>query len=186
MAVPPTALDKLRSDMRKRRLSHSKNTVFTTSFNLSDLVKAEVIGLYRPMAGEPDPAPIAAAFNSAVALPFLADAKAILQFRHWSPGDPLSRAAWGGEQPDAGAPEVKPDLILVPLVAFDADLNRVGQGGGHYDRYLAAHPSALRVGLAWDLQRVEAIQAQPWDVSLDAVLTEKLFYVKDLNRCQHL
>jgi 5-formyltetrahydrofolate cyclo-ligase len=186
MAVPPTALDKLRNEMRKYRLSHSENNVFIASADLNSQLKGHIIGLYRPMAGEPDPGPIAAAFNCPMALPYLADANSIMEFRNWSPGDPLVRASWGGEQPDVGMLEAKPDLILVPLVAFDADLNRVGQGGGHYDRYLAAHPSALRIGIAWDFQRVDTIQAQPWDIPLDAVLTERAFYMKDLTRCQRL
>jgi 5-formyltetrahydrofolate cyclo-ligase len=184
MAVPPTALDKLRTEMRKQRLSHSKNNVFTALADLSSRVKAQVIGLYRPMAGEPDPTPIAAGFRRPMALPFLAKANDTMEFRNWSPGAPLVRASWGGEQPDVGAPSAKPDLILVPLVAFDAAFNRIGQGGGHYDRYLAAHPSALRIGIAWDFQRVDAIDAQPWDIPLDAILTDKAFYVKDLTRCQ--
>jgi 5-formyltetrahydrofolate cyclo-ligase len=184
MAVPPTALDDLRSEMRKRRLSHAKNTVFTACVDLSLQVKANVIGAYRPMRGEPDPAPIAAALDCPTALPFLANAGAAMQFRRWAAEDPLVRASWGGEQPDNRARVETPDLILVPLLAFDAAFNRVGQGGGHYDRYLAAHPSALRIGLAWDFQRVDAIAPQPWDVPLDAVLTERAFYVKDLTRCQ--
>jgi 5-formyltetrahydrofolate cyclo-ligase len=184
MAVPPTALDKLRSEMRKQRLSHSKSNVFITSAELISQLKAEVVGFYRPMGGEPDPAPIVDAFNCPAALPCVTATNAAMQFRYWSAGDPLVRASWGGEQPDAHSPEASPDLIIIPLVAFDADFNRIGQGGGHYDRYLAAHPSALRIGLAWDFQRVDAIDARPWDIPLDAVLTNKTLYVRDLSRCQ--
>jgi 5-formyltetrahydrofolate cyclo-ligase len=184
MAVPPTALDNLRNEMRKRRLSHSKNINFEARVNLSLQIKANVIGTYRPMGGEPDPAPVAAAFGCPTALPFLAELGALMQFRRWGAGDPLVRASWGGEQPDTSAALETPDLILVPLVAFDAAFHRIGQGGGHYDRYLAAHPSALRVGIAWDFQQIDAIKPQPWDMPLDAVLTERAFYVKDLTRCQ--
>jgi 5-formyltetrahydrofolate cyclo-ligase len=186
MAVPPTALDNLRSEMRKRRLSRSKNNAFSARADLHSNVKADIVGLYRPMGGEPDPAPIAAAFNRPMALPFLAGPNAAMDFRTWSSDAPVSRAPWGGEQPEADAAVVAPDLILVPLLAFDAALNRVGQGGGHYDRYLAAHPLALRIGIAWDFQQIDAITPQPWDVPLDAVLTDRAFYVKDLTRCQHL
>lgn len=185
MAVPPTATEKLRSEMRKRRLLHSKNNIFEAAADLSARLNAHVVGFYRPVGGEPDPAPIATAFNGVTALPCLTDGDAVMVFRRWRPGEPLVRASWGGEQPDVGATTVEPDLILVPLVAFDANFNRVGQGGGHYDRYLAANPSLLRIGIAWDFQRVDAIKPQLWDVPLDAILTEKAFYVKDLDRCRH-
>jgi 5-formyltetrahydrofolate cyclo-ligase len=186
MVVPPTAIDRLRSETRKRRLSHSKKCIFIpASFDLTDLM-VDLIGLYRPIGGEPDPAPMVSAFHHPTALPFLEQANTMMQFRRWSPGDPLVPAPWGGHQPASDAAEIIPDVIFVPLVAFDERFNRIGQGGGHYDRYLASNPLALRIGLAWDFQRIDAIEAQPWDVPLDAVLTDQKFYVKDLMRCRRL
>ena len=105
-------------------------------------------------------------------------------FRRWVLGDVLVATAWGGQQPIEAAASVIPKLILVPMLGFDAAFNRIGQGGGHYDRYLAAHPAACRIGIAWEAQRVDRIDPQPWDVPMDAVLTETGFYMKDLTRCQ--
>jgi 5-formyltetrahydrofolate cyclo-ligase len=152
---------------------------------LRDVIhSASAIGLYAPFGGEPDPLFMIADFSGVIALPTLADGP-MMTFRRWSPGDPLVSSTWGGVQPSETAAAVSPDVIVVPLLAFDADLNRIGQGGGHYDRYLAANPRACRIGLAWEGQRVDTIDPQPWDIALDAILTETKFYKKDLTRCQH-
>ena len=187
MVVPPTALNDLRADLRKRRQAIAKQNngvAFDMPPLLHDLIRnASAIGLYWPMRGEPDPLPLIADFTGVTSLPALADS-VTMTFRHWFPGDPLVTSSWGGEQPLDNADAVIPHLIIVPLLGFDAAFNRIGQGGGHYDRYLAAHPHAIRIGLAWEGQRVDSIAAQPWDVALDAILTETDFHVKDLTRCQ--
>ena len=74
------------------------------------------------------------------------------------------------------------DIILAPLVAFDADCNRIGMGGGYYDRTLAFRKPRknwrrpLLIGVAYDFQRVESVETQPWDIPLDAVITDKQCY----------
>lgn len=93
-------------------------------------------------------------------------------FRAWSTGAPLMPADSGFDQPMAQSPELTPDIILLPLVGFDRAGNRLGQGAGHYDRALSRSPDALRIGLAWSVQECEALTPDPWDVPLDAVLTE--------------
>jgi 5-formyltetrahydrofolate cyclo-ligase len=76
------------------------------------------------------------------------------------------------------------NLIIVPVVGFDRDCNRIGMGAGYYDRSLAflrARRSWLRprlVGLAHECQRVDVIEPQPWDVPLDAVVTEQAVYIR--------
>jgi 5-formyltetrahydrofolate cyclo-ligase len=187
MVVPPTALDLLRKELRKKRQTIAKQCKydsFATPDALEDLLRrATVIGLYLPMGGEPDPRPLATGHTAKTALPALSKDSSMV-FQRWCPGDPLMRSSWSGQQPPHSAPIVIPDLIIVPLLGFDRSLNRIGQGGGHYDRYLAANPAACRIGFAWEGQRTEKIDAQPWDVPLDAILTETSFYVKDLSRCQ--
>ena len=64
-------------------------------------------------------------------------------------------------------------MILTPLLAFDAALNRLGQGAGHYDRAFAANAGAWRIGVAWSVQRVETLPADPWDVPLHNIITEQ-------------
>jgi 5-formyltetrahydrofolate cyclo-ligase len=74
------------------------------------------------------------------------------------------------------------DLVLVPLVAFDSTCNRIGMGGGFYDRTFAYLKTRSRwrkpklIGIAHELQRVDSISANPWDISLDGVITELTFY----------
>ena len=77
-------------------------------------------------------------------------------------------------EPPADALAVDPDVILVPLIAVDARGTRLGQGAGHYDRTLAAlraRRPVLAVGIAWDMQQVEDLRADPWDEHLDALAT---------------
>ena len=189
MVVPPTALDLLRKSLRVRRqaaVKYNRKSSFLICPQWLDMLQgAKAIGLYLPMNGEPDPLPLITGYSGVMSLPALSG-QSFMTFQRWSPGDTLMASSWGGEQPIESADEILPDLVIVPLLGFDASFNRIGQGGGHYDRYLAAHPSAWRVGLAWEAQRVDAIEAQPWDVPMDAILTEADFYIKDLTRCQRL
>ena len=76
-------------------------------------------------------------------------------------------------QPRATADVVVPDVVLVPLVVFDSRLMRLGQGAGHYDRALSVLENASAIGIAWSVQHAPAIDADPWDVPMDSILTEK-------------
>ena len=99
--------------------------------------------------------------------------------------DDLVQGDWGLSEPRSDAPVVEPqelDLVLTPLVAFDADLNRAGRGRGYYDRHFAFLNAAPRpatprlVGVAHDLQRVESVPTHEHDVRLDAVVTPSHLY----------
>ena len=94
-----------------------------------------------------------------------------LGFRAWRPSDPLVAGPFRVPEPAGGAP-VRPDVLLVPLLAFDAAGYRLGQGGGHYDRTLAELPHARTIGLAFAAQRVETIPRDRFDRRLDVVVTE--------------
>ena len=115
-------------------------------------------------------------------LPLLPDdAPGPLAFAPWRQGDPLVTNRYGIPEPDVSAPSrlraEEMHVVLVPLVAFDDAGNRVGMGAGYYDRAFgfrrteAAPP--LLVGVGYEFQRVPALAPQPWDVPLDAVLTER-------------
>ena len=104
-----------------------------------------------------------------------------LRFLPYAPGTPLRRNRYGIAEPDLPARwQVRAqalDLILVPLVAYDPQGNRLGMGGGYYDRTFAfLHRRRWRrpllVGAAFAFQRVPALHANPWDVPLDGVATE--------------
>jgi 5-formyltetrahydrofolate cyclo-ligase len=185
MVVPPTTLNILRAQLRKRRRCIDNSTTLLANQALSQLITSvSFIGAYVPIGGEPDPFPLMHDFLGNIGLPALERGNLLMTFQRWSVGDSLVATSWGGQQPSGNSATLIPNLIFVPMLGFDAALNRIGQGGGHYDRYLAAHPQALRIGLAWDVQRVDSIEARPWDIPMDAILTEAAFHVKDLTRCQ--
>jgi 5-formyltetrahydrofolate cyclo-ligase len=97
-----------------------------------------------------------------------------LIFREWSPGDTLRTVQWGIQEPGPGKPALTPDILLVPLLAFDRTGHRLGYGGGYYDRTLAAlHAAgpALAIGVAFDEQEVDAVPHLDYDQPLDGVLT---------------
>ena len=134
------------------------------------VAKSHIVGGYCPLPSEisPFPALAAAAANGAtVAYPAFADHQA--EFRFLA-GDPSEAGPWACFQPPLDAPEVHPDLVLVPLVGIDAKGTRLGQGKGHYDRVLGRlrEHGALLIGLGWEVQRLDAvIPAEAWDIPLD-------------------
>lgn len=138
--------------------------------------EARVVAGYIAMADEADPAPLLAAAHAkgrTLALPHVTTRAAPMRFLRWEPVEPLERGPMGLQQPAADAPEIEPDLILIPLVAFDARGHRLGHGAGFYDRALAALPHARRVGVAWSVQQVPQVVVDRWDMPLHAILTER-------------
>lgn len=130
---------------------------------------------YRAVPPELDPAPLMAALAARghpLALPCTGPLGTALVFRRWQPGDPLVKGALGIEQPLPEAPSVLPSVALVPLLGFDRRGYRLGQGGGYYDRTLAAG-TMLAVGLAYAAQEVEVLPVEPWDRRLDWIVTER-------------
>lgn len=143
-----------------------------------DLIPEDaVIGLYRADPGEA-PANAYARFflerGHTIALPWLVNLQTPMIFRrHTDPyaeGD-LAKGYFGLMQGHEDAPEVEPDVLFMPLVAFTADGHRLGQGGGFYDKWLGAHPGTIRFGLAWDMQEVPALPIEPHDMHLTGVIT---------------
>ncbi len=175
--------DELRTLLRKTRKNARKSLPIRDDYPPEALARFHVllknlpvIAGYRPVGSEMDPSPLlerAAHHGCVTALPFIADRAAAMEFRCWKPGDPLETGVFGFEQPSAHAPPANPDILLVPLLGFDSAMNRLGQGAGHYDRYFSKYTNALRIGIACQFQEIDALPADPWDVPLDAVLTEK-------------
>ncbi len=103
-----------------------------------------------------------------------------MTFREWSSpwvDDLLVPSPWQGiVQPPGDAPELVPDVLFMPLVGFDEHGGRLGQGGGHYDRWLAVHPGTIAIGLAWDCQLVDELPHEPHDQPLHAVITPTRIY----------
>ncbi len=98
-----------------------------------------------------------------------------MDFYHWSLKDPLSLNKYGIPEPISQKIEY-PDILLVPLVAFDKHLNRIGYGGGFYDRYIRKikkKKKIITIGLAYSFQQVKEIQINQHDIKLDFIITEK-------------
>lgn len=134
-----------------------------------------VIAGYWPMAAEIDIRPLLHALHErghALALPVTPPRGRPLLFRRWRPGDELARGPMGTSQPGPEAEPLAPDWLLVPLLAFDRAGRRLGQGGGYYDRTLAALPGATAIGCAYAAQELDEVPAGPEDARLQAIATE--------------
>lgn len=143
---------------------------------------AQHIGFYLAANGEADPALLmqqALTHPVNCYLPRLEGRQ--MHFHRFNSGDALLSNRFGIDEPNASSPSIAAsalDLVLLPLVAFDAAGNRLGMGGGFYDRTFAFRlddASALRpqlIGLAYGFQEAETLERQPWDVPLDGILTE--------------
>ncbi|MHB0667823.1 5-formyltetrahydrofolate cyclo-ligase [Roseomonas mucosa] len=135
-----------------------------------------VVSGYWPMGDELDPRPLLAALASrghAVALPVTTRRGQPLRFRQWRPGEPLLPARFGLSEPLPEAPELRPDWLLVPLLAFDRRGQRLGYGAGYYDRTLEVLPGAVALGFAYAGQEVPRVPTGPGDRPLRAVATER-------------
>ena len=147
-----------------------------------EITAGAVVAGYSPIRSEIDPLPLMqklAAQGARLALPAVAARGQSLIFRAWSPNDRLMLGALGIPEPSPAAAEVLPDIMLVPLAAFDQLGHRIGYGAGHFD-FTFAHLRKMKpivgVGLAFAAQEIEAIPALSHDVALDYVLTEtKMF-----------
>jgi 5-formyltetrahydrofolate cyclo-ligase len=109
----------------------------------------------------------------ALALPVMQGKGQPLVFRAWAPGDAMDKAVWGIAEPKTDKPVLEPDIVLVPLLAFDAAGWRLGYGGGYYDRTLRGlrgRKTILAVGIAYDESQVDAVPHLDNDERLDWVL----------------
>ena len=140
---------------------------------------ARIAAAYWPIKGEASPVPLLeelAARNVMTALPAMDWRDHALVFRRWRPGEPLVEVEFGVREPAAEAPRVRPDLVFVPLVAFDRRGHRLGYGAGFYDRTLADLRLTGRtttVGIAYAIQEVPEMPNEGHDQRLDYVLTDR-------------
>jgi 5-formyltetrahydrofolate cyclo-ligase len=133
---------------------------------------AVVAGVW-PLPGEIDLRPLLrqlAARGHVLALPVTPKRGLPLTFRRWAPGEALAQGRFGTLHPLG--PEIDPDLILVPLLAFDRRGRRLGYGGGYYDRTLAARPGAMRIGVGFAALEMDEVPVGPEDIVLPRIATE--------------
>jgi len=182
---------KLRKQLREKRREHvdrlpetMRGLVFRHPPKpiLGKIVQNSVVGIYHANSHEAPTASYITHFYEAghtIALPRFASRDAAMEFaKHIDPfgESDLEKGAFDLMQPRASARALIPDVLFMPLVGFTATGDRLGQGGGHYDRYLAQNPGRIAIGLAWDVQLCDSLPTEPHDQRLDAVITPTRMY----------
>jgi 5-formyltetrahydrofolate cyclo-ligase len=137
-----------------------------------------IVSGFMPLKSEINPLPLMRKLADAgarLALPVVAGRGKPLIMRSWQWGEPLVPGVWGIREPAPEAPRVQPDILLVPLLAFDRSGHRIGYGAGYYDLTIAqlrASKPIAAVGIAFAAQEVETVPRTAFDARLDLVLTE--------------
>lgn len=173
---------KLRNEMLARRVAlgadeHARlSAAVRTRLDEAFPALAEhVVGFCWPVQNEPDLLPLIAeliARGGRVALPVVVRPGVPLAFREWWPEQPLTPDRYGIPTPTDGD-FLQPQVLLLPVNAFDAQHYRIGYGGGFFDRTLASlSPRPLAIGVGFEFQRVDTIRPEAHDLPLDAVVTE--------------
>lgn len=166
----------LAPDQRARLDLHINNTLIASEI----LCSARCVSAYCAFDGEPDIAPALRAMHQRgqqVCLPAIDQANQAMTMYRWSPAAVLSPGALGTMEPGTSISVASNELdaILMPLVAWDGVGNRIGMGGGYYDRYLSdfdCPDRPLKLGIAYDLQSVDRVPVLPHDIGLHALVSE--------------
>jgi 5-formyltetrahydrofolate cyclo-ligase len=156
-------------------------------FERVNIPQSAVVAVYYPIGKEIDPSPIVEKLwekNIQVCLPIIINDQRTLAFAAWSRDTPLIDSRFGTRQPRDITETIDPDILIVPLLAFDQRGNRMGYGQGNYDATLAdlrARKSVLAIGLAYAEQAVLlALPTEPHDQKLDMVVTpQRIFDFRD-------
>lgn len=174
---------KLRKTLHEKENGTARDLVAGSFFSfLPNIPVGTVIGAYYPMGSEIDSLRLMATLQingMQVALPVVWKAADPMEFRSYRLGDALEEGEHKTLQPKADAKALEPEIIIVPLLAFDEKGNRLGRGAGHYDRTIAAlrkKGEVLVIGLAFDGQKTKTLPVEKFDQALDGVLTEKGFW----------
>lgn len=184
-----SAKARLRSELRRKRaaIGASKRAEFDRSINAHVLDYArrkrpDVVAAYLAFDGEPDLRPALKELEAAgttLALPVILDdpGRAVITFRQWARGSTLEHNRYGIAEPvgTVEIPLLDVDLALIPLVGWDRTGGRLGMGASFYDRLfqpLAAEERPLRMGVGYDLQRLDKLPMEPWDIRLHMIVSE--------------
>ncbi|MEL7447216.1 MAG: 5-formyltetrahydrofolate cyclo-ligase [Pseudomonadota bacterium] len=188
---PKSELRKTLRDARRKHVNAQPDSIRALLFHrppaplLAKIGQEAVIGLYHAEAYEAPAAGYAKFFQDSghlIALPRFDSREAPMEFALHS--DPyhetdLENGPFDMLQPNPAAETAIPDILFVPLIGFTAKCDRLGQGGGHYDRWLEEHPGRLAIGLAWDAQLCDKLPMEPHDAALDAIVTPTRIYGVD-------
>lgn len=139
------------------------------------MLEKMIVGFYRPFQGEFDPRLAIRrlrARGAIAALPVVAQKAFPLEFREWRPDVRMRSGLFNLREPE-GSPTLAPQALLIPPVGFDVQGYRLGYGGGYFDRTLAIlQPQPLKIGVAFEVSRIETIRPQSWDIPMDFIVTE--------------
>jgi 5-formyltetrahydrofolate cyclo-ligase len=144
-----------------------------------DVKPGTIVAAFMPMKTEINPLPLLRKFAAAgarLALPCIDGRGKPLIMRAWKFGDEFKAGQWGIREPVPEAPQVQPDILIVPLACFDRAGHRVGYGAGYYDmtiHALRAKKKIIAIGIAFAAQEIVKVPATEHDERLDLVLTEK-------------
>ncbi len=169
--------------LKVRKLNNNKSKNINFSFILKilkkDKVNKKIIGGYYPYNHEVDPIKILNKLEKLgyqISLPKIKKNNQ-MDFLFWSTKEPLKINRYGIPEPTSNQ-IIYPNILLVPLVAFDNHLNRIGYGGGYYDRYIKKvkkNKKIILIGLAYSFQKVKKILTNKYDMKLDYIVTDKNF-----------
>jgi len=143
------------------------------------IAPGKIMSGFMPLKSEINPLPLMrklAQAGAQLALPVVAGRGKPLIMRAYAFGDELAAGQWGIRQPKLEAPEVAPDILIVPLLAFDRAGHRLGYGAGYYDmtiNSLRASKPVTAIGIAFAAQEIDAVPITARDARLDLVLTER-------------
>ena len=166
--------DALPADQRKA----GAETIAARPFPI-EVAPGTIVSGFMPMKSEINPLPLMRKLGEGgarLALPVVAGRGKPLIMRAWHIGDPLVSAQWGIREPKPEVPEVSPDVLIVPLLAFDRSGHRIGYGAGYYDMTitaLRAKKPVTAIGIAFAAQEIAHVPTSPRDARLDLVLTER-------------
>jgi 5-formyltetrahydrofolate cyclo-ligase len=182
-------IDQLKSDLRKAAFARrdalppaerqaAAEAIAARPFPLP-VAPGVIVSGFSPLKTEINPLPLMrklAAAGASLALPVVAGRGKPLIMRSYAFGQALNEGVWGIREPNEDAPEVDPDILIVPLAAFDRRGNRIGYGAGYYDmtiRRLRSIKPVVALGIAYAAQEVPEVPTTPRDARLDLVLTER-------------
>jgi len=181
----PTTKPKLRAEVLARRDAlppaervAAAETIAARPFPLP-FSPGTIISGYSPMRSEINPVPLMrklAEAGAQLALPVVQKRGKPLIIRAWNFGDPLGAGQWGIREPLPEAPELAPDILIVPLAAFDRAGHRIGYGAGYYDMTIAGlrtQKPVIAIGVAFAAQEIPHVPTTERDERLDLVLTER-------------
>lgn len=174
------ALEKRNALTEEERMLKSE-AILKNLYMLDEFLRSYKVGMYASIGSEVITYPLigrAKILDKGVSFPVVTDVKnSEMEFRYVLSVSDLKAGYMSIPEPLLAKTVMEePDILIMPLTAYDNDLNRVGYGKGFYDRYLAKHPSVIKVGIAYECQKTEHIDTDVNDIKCDFIITEEKIY----------